>query len=110
MADESMFAWLRLGTGRKPPVLVVSNFTPVERSSRRIGVPKAGFWREVLNTDSSHYGGGDRGNMGGVESSKVAAMGRNHSIEISIPPLTTLFFQLDRSKKMRRDAAKGGTQ
>jgi 1,4-alpha-glucan branching enzyme len=99
--EESLLVWLRLGNGDTPPVLVVSNFTPVERSRRRIGVPKAGTWHEKLNTDSSHYGGGDRGNLGGVDSKRVPAMGRDHSIEITVPPLATLFFELDTNKKSK---------
>lgn len=94
--DESLFCWLRLGDDKTQPVLVVSNFTPVERLDRRIGVPEKGHWREVLNTDSAHYGGGDRGNLGGAESEDVPASGRKHSITITIPPLTTLFFKLER--------------
>ncbi|MGI9355683.1 MAG: 1,4-alpha-glucan branching protein GlgB [Rhizobiaceae bacterium] len=97
--DESLFVWLRLGNDRTPPVLVVSNFTPVERVSRRIGVPEAGLWCEKLNTDSSRYGGGDRGNLGGVKSQSVPASGRNYSIEITVPPLAALFFELEVTKK-----------
>lgn len=92
--EESLFIWLRHGDTGSNPILVISNFTPVERSARRIGVPKAGHWVELLNTDSSHYGGGDRGNLGGVESEEIAASGRDMSISITIPPLSTLFFQL----------------
>jgi len=101
-ADESLLVWLRLGNDKTPPVLVVSNFTPVERVSRRIGVPEAGLWCEKLNTDSSHYGGGDRGNLGGVSSQRVPASGRDHSIEITVPPLATLFFELEATKKKKR--------
>ena len=75
-------------------MLVVSNFTPVERPSRRIGVPEPGYWAERLNTDSEHYGGGGRGNMGGVASEAVASTGWKDSIEITLPPLSTLFFEL----------------
>ena len=93
--EESIFAWLRHGTDDTPPVLVVSNFTPVERTARRIGVPKAGRWLERLNTDSARYGGQDRGNMGFVDSETVAASGRAQSVSLTIPPLSTLFFELD---------------
>ena len=93
--DESLFVWLRKGNAGEAPVLVVTNFTPVERVSRRIGVPASGFWREVLNTDATAYGGSGIGNLGGVASKAVAASGRAHSIEISVPPLSTLFFKLD---------------
>ena len=97
-ADESVFAWIRRGADENPPMLVVSNFTPVERNERRIGVPEPGRWIERLNTDSEHYGGQGRGNLGGVTSQQVAASGRSHSISITLPPLSTLFFQLDRPK------------
>ncbi len=94
-AEESLLAWVRHGDAGSAPVLVVSNFTPVERSARRIGVPKAGFWKEILNTDASLYGGGDRGNLGGVMSEDVVASGRAQSISITVPPLTTLIFELN---------------
>ena len=93
--DESLFAWLRKGEPGQAPVLVVCNFTPVERTARRIGVPQAGFWAERLNTDSAHYGGGDRGNLGGVMSETIEASGRPHSIAVTLPPLSTVFFQLE---------------
>ena len=93
-ADESIFAWLRKGTEGTAPVLVVSNFTPVERTGRRIGVPAPGRWVERLNTDSKSYSGGDRGNMGYKDSKEIAASGRAHSIELTLPPLSTLFFEL----------------
>ena len=98
-ADESLFVWLRLAQGRTPPVLIVSNFTPVERSARRIGVPKAGHWKELLNTDSAHYGGGDRGNLGGVDSTNDESHGFSNSIEITVPSLSTLFFTIETKNK-----------
>ncbi|MGC3937477.1 1,4-alpha-glucan branching protein GlgB [Roseobacter sp. EG26] len=94
--DESILVWVRRGVEGTNPVLVVSNFTPVERSKRRIGVPEQGRWVERLNTNSEFYGGDGRGNMGGVHSEHIAASGRAHSIEITLPPLTTLFFELER--------------
>ena len=100
--EESIFVWLRHAKGRTPPVLVVSNFTPVERSGRRIGVPKPGSWQEIMNTDSAHYGGGNRGNLGGVESTAQAANGFDNSITITVPPLSTLFFTLEPKRKTKR--------
>jgi 1,4-alpha-glucan branching enzyme len=94
--DESVFVWLRRGKGDTPPMLVVSNFTPVERGNRRIGVPEQGRWAERLNTNAQFYGGDGRGNMGGVPSEKIAASGRAQSIKVTLPPLTTLFFELER--------------
>ena len=98
-ADESILAWVRRGADGAPPVLVVSNFTPVERHARRIGVPEPGTWIEVLNTDAGIYGGGDRGNMGSAKSEQVAASGRAHSLSLTLPPLSTLFFVLQKDSK-----------
>lgn len=92
--DESIFAWVRKGYDGTAPVLMVSNFTPVERTGRRIGVPQAGEWVEKLNTDSTYYGGQGRGNMGSVASEAVESAGRANSINLTIPPLSTLFFEL----------------
>jgi len=85
-----VFSWLRLGHDGQPPVAVVSNFTPVERRWR-LGLPRAGRWREALNTDAGLYGGGNRGNMGAVEAAGPAHAGQPHSAEITLPPLSTLF-------------------
>ncbi|QJF51719.1 1,4-alpha-glucan branching protein GlgB [Roseobacter ponti] len=95
-ADESVLVWLRKGRGDTPPVLVVSNFTPVERPARRIGVPEPGRWAERINTNAEAYGGDGRGNMGGVHSEEIAASGRPVSVTVTLPPLTTLFFELER--------------
>jgi 1,4-alpha-glucan branching enzyme len=93
-AEESVFAWARFGEGDAAPVVVVCNFTPVERSAYRLGVPAAGRWIERVNSDAADYGGGGRGNLGGVESRPVAAQGRSDSIEITLPPLSTVVFEL----------------
>ncbi|PUB18973.1 1,4-alpha-glucan branching protein GlgB [Yoonia sediminilitoris] len=94
-AEESIYAWVRKGEDGTKPVLVVSNFTPIERSARRIGVPYSGRWVEKLNTDAAAYAGGNRGNMGFADSEQIAASGRPDSILLTIPPLSTLFFELD---------------
>lgn len=94
-SDESVLAWVRHGTDGASPVLVVCNFTPIERRNYRIGVPKQGRWIERLNTDADHYGGGGCGNLGAVHSDMIAAHGRGQSIRLTLPPLSTLFFELD---------------
>ncbi|MGH8161473.1 MAG: alpha amylase C-terminal domain-containing protein, partial [Gammaproteobacteria bacterium] len=91
-ADQSVFAFLRRGEEGDPSVLVVSNFTPVPRHGYRIGVPRDGHWRELMNTDAAVYGGSNLGNAGGVETEAVAAHGQAHSLSLTLPPLATLFF------------------
>jgi 1,4-alpha-glucan branching enzyme len=93
-AEESVFAWIRHGKDGAAPVLVVSNFTPVERTEHRIGVPHPGRWIERLNSDAEIYGGHGRGNMGFKDSDEIGASGRKHSISLTLPPLSTLFFEL----------------
>ena len=90
-AEHSVLAWLRLGGDADPPVAVLCNFTPVERRDWRIGLPRAGRWREALNTDASIYGGSDRGNMGAVTAEPVAADDQPCSAVLSLPPLATIF-------------------
>jgi 1,4-alpha-glucan branching enzyme len=91
-ADQSVFAWIRHGEAGAA-VLVACNFTPVPRHGYRIGVPDASrSWREILNTDSEHYGGSNMGNGASVlHAERTGAQGRDHSICITIPPLATVF-------------------
>lgn len=88
-AEAGVFAWERkAGEAR---VVVAVNMTPVERIYR-LGFPVAGHWAEALNTDAAVYGGGNRGNLGGIETEAIAAHGRAQSAEIILPPLTALYF------------------
>ena len=82
-----MVAFARFARDRGRLTLCVCNFTPVPRSEYRIGVPRPGFYREVLNSDSAFYGGRDVGNVGGVPSEPVPWHGQPHSIRLSLPPL-----------------------
>jgi 1,4-alpha-glucan branching enzyme len=90
--SNSVFSFLRFAADQ-PPVLVVCNMTPVLRHGYRIGVPHNGAWREILNTDSSHYGGSNVGNAGTVHASDVSAHGQPHSLELVLPPLATIFLR-----------------
>jgi len=101
-ADRSIYAWVRRGDAGDPPCVVVCNFTSIERRDVRIGLPEAGRWREALNTDAGVYGGGDRGNLGGVDADGEGWMGQPASAIMTIPPLATLFFTLDRQGRVGR--------
>ena len=65
--EQSVVALLRKNSAKGDAVLAVFNFTPVPRQNYRVGAPQAGFWKEILNSDAFEYGGGGRGNLGGVE-------------------------------------------
>jgi 1,4-alpha-glucan branching enzyme len=92
---QSVYAFLRYGHEGTPPVLVVSNFTPQPRHDYRLGVPVAGRWRELCNTDSGFYGGSNLGNGGTVETSDVPCHGHQQSIALLLPPLATLILRAE---------------
>ena len=89
-SDDSVLSFLRRGKKPEDFVVVVLNATPVIREHYLVGVPVAGFYREIFNSDGGHYGGSNVGNSGGVQSSPVAAQGRPHSITLTLPPLAAL--------------------
>jgi 1,4-alpha-glucan branching enzyme len=93
-AEHSVFAFVRKPRhGEGPPVLVVSNLTPVPRSNYLLGVPAGGRWRELINSDASEFGGAGWGNFGGVEAAPVRAHGRMQSLCLTLPPLSTLLLE-----------------
>ncbi|MFN8530465.1 MAG: 1,4-alpha-glucan branching protein GlgB [Anaerolineae bacterium] len=96
-ADNSIFAYIRYADDPSDFVVVVANFTPVVRSGYRIGVPEAGRYVELLNSDSSHYGGGNVGNSGGVQTEASPAHGLPHSITLTLPPLGILLLKVERA-------------
>jgi 1,4-alpha-glucan branching enzyme len=71
----------------------VCNFTPVPRLRYQVGVPRGGYWRELLNSDAQIYGGSGLGNLGGVEAEATSIHGRPFSLAITLPPLSVLFFR-----------------
>lgn len=86
---NSVFAWLRHAESAAP-LLVVHNFTPEPRPGYRIGVPRAGSWEVLLNTDSERFTGSNAGSMGSLVSEAVAAHGEAQSLSLDLPPLGTL--------------------
>jgi 1,4-alpha-glucan branching enzyme len=74
-------------------VLVVLNYTPVVRAGYRVGVPRGGEWRELLNSDAAVYGGSGMGNWGAVRAQEIASHGRAQSLELTLPPLGALFLK-----------------
>ncbi|HEX3756985.1 MAG TPA: 1,4-alpha-glucan branching protein GlgB [Rhizomicrobium sp.] len=87
-ADNSVFAFAR-GDG----LLTIINMTPVPRAGYRIGVPLAGRWQEILNTDSAHYGGGNIGNLGALETVSHPSHGFAQSLILTLPPLAALILK-----------------
>jgi len=92
-AEHSVISLLRKGRSSANLLLVVCNFTPVPRYSYRLGVPRAGMWQEILNSDAGRYGGSNMGNLGGVEAVPVPLHGRPYSLTITLPPLSVSLFR-----------------
>nr|WP_228030477.1 1,4-alpha-glucan branching protein GlgB [Gimesia benthica] len=92
-SKNSVFAFQRNSTDDEEHVIVIANFTPVPREGYRIGVPKAGYYHEIINSDAKIYGGSNIGNAGGVYSEKISSHGKNDSITLNLPPLALLIMK-----------------
>jgi 1,4-alpha-glucan branching enzyme len=92
-SDASIVAFVRMARAAGDFVIVVVNFTPVPRPGYRIGVPAAGYYAELLNSDAAAYGGSNMGNRGGVSSEPIARHGFEYSIDLTVPPLACLFLK-----------------
>ncbi len=91
--DASVMAYLRLDPFEENIFAVVGHFTPVIRHGYRVGVPRKGFWREIINTNSQHYGGSGLGNSGGVTTEDIGCDGHEQSLVLTLPPLSTTIFK-----------------
>jgi 1,4-alpha-glucan branching enzyme len=92
-ADNSVFAYCR-GDG---PIITIVNMTPTPRHGYQIGVPHAGRWKEILNSDSAHFAGSNVGNLGLLETISEARHGFEQSLRLTLPPLGAILLKLDTS-------------
>ncbi|MCL4249874.1 MAG: 1,4-alpha-glucan branching protein GlgB [Anaerolineae bacterium] len=91
--DSSVLSYIRFADDPKDFLVVVANFTPVPRQGYTIGVPEAGFYAELLNSDADVYGGSNLGNSGGVQTEAAPHHGYDQSLRVTIPPLGLLVFK-----------------
>jgi len=91
--NHSIVSYLRRGSSTPDVILVVCNFTPVAHGDYRVGVPFAGPWKELLNSDAKEYGGRGLGNLGALEAVPEPIHGRSHSLRLTLPPLGVLVFK-----------------
>ena len=94
--EHSILSFVRQTQDGGATVLVVLNLTPIPRLQYRVGLPKAGFWKEILNSDSELYGGSNMGNMGGVSSENYAVQGQPFSGLLTLPPMSVSAFRFER--------------
>ena len=96
-AENCVVAFCRVGEDPAEDVLAcVCNLTPMPRENYRVGLPRGGRWTEVLNTDAGVYGGSGMGNLGGVDAEAVEWHGQPCSAEVTLPPLSVLWFVPER--------------
>ncbi len=91
--EGSVLSFVRQDQERTRKLLVILNLTPVWRTNYRIGLPQAGWWREVLNSDAEIYGGSNKGNWGGVQAQDYQVHFQSHSAEFTLPPMSVVVFE-----------------
>ncbi|WP_417911936.1 1,4-alpha-glucan branching protein GlgB [Candidatus Electronema sp. TJ] len=91
-SDNSVFSFVRRAKNSGDMLVTVCNFTPVVREKYRIGAPKGGQWRELINSDLECYWGGGLSN-GTVNASPEPACGFEQSLELTLPPLSVLILK-----------------
>ncbi|WP_027340431.1 1,4-alpha-glucan branching protein GlgB [Halonatronum saccharophilum] len=97
-AANSVLSFIRKGENPDEFIICLFNFTPVVRENYRVGVPKEGYYEEILNTDSATYWGSNVGNEGGVYSEEYSWNYRDHSINVTLPPLAGVYFKYKMKK------------
>jgi 1,4-alpha-glucan branching enzyme len=100
-AGKSVVSFLRRYGDDGTVLVVVCNFTPVPRENYRIGVPYAGYWHEVLNSDAPIYGGSGKGNQGGSETVPLPMHGQPISLNLTLPPLSVVVFRMNPDQETR---------
>ncbi|MCB0989926.1 MAG: 1,4-alpha-glucan branching protein GlgB [Acidimicrobiales bacterium] len=90
-ADNSVLVFARHGSPGSSPVVVAINFTPVPRPGYRFGVPGAGSWVELLNSDDHRFGGSGVINEGTFSAEQIGTHGLEQSIQLTLPPLGVVF-------------------
>jgi 1,4-alpha-glucan branching enzyme len=94
--DRSVLAFVRQDTERVSELVAVLNLTPAPHHHYRLGLPRPGKWREVLNSDAAIYGGSNVGNLGGVTAEDFNWHNQSYSAEFTLPPLSVMVFQPER--------------
>jgi 1,4-alpha-glucan branching enzyme len=98
-ALQSVISFMRLGKSTDDILLVICNFTSTTHFKYRVGVPRGGFWKELLNSDAAEYGGSGQANPRSLRAGRISAHGRPYSLEIRLPPLAVVYFKSRRRKK-----------
>lgn len=95
---HSVVSFIRRDKDTNDFAIAVCNFTPQPHAHYRIGVPEAGFYTELFNSDSRKYGGSNMGNLGGKWTDDWSVHNRQYSLDLCLPPLGVLILKLDKNK------------
>jgi 1,4-alpha-glucan branching enzyme len=90
-SEANVFAWARYDQSGNA-LVSITNFSPVVREGYQVGMPSAGVWREVLNTDAHEFGGSGVGNFGSVTAHDGESHGLPAWTTVTLPPLATVWF------------------
>ena len=90
--ENSILSFVRQQKDGAAPVAVILNLTPVPRANYRLGLPRPGKWREILNSDAGIYSGSNAGNLGEVYADEHKCHNQNYSAEIFLPPMSIIAF------------------
>ncbi len=94
--ENSVLSFVRQNKSLSSRLLIILNLTPVLRNGYRLGVPEAGRWAEVLNSDAGLYGGSNQGNLGGVNSQPIASHGHAQSVPVTLGPMGVTVLRLEK--------------
>jgi len=92
-AAENVIAFRRIAPSTGNEIICVSNFSPVVCENHRIGLPRKGSYKQILNTDNEKYCGGGFGVVRSIKAEKIPAHGLDYSAAITLPPLATMWFE-----------------
>jgi 1,4-alpha-glucan branching enzyme len=96
--ENSTISFIRRGKS-SGDIVIVCNFSARAHHGYRIGIPRGGVWRELLNTDAEEYGGSGQGNLGRVEADSLPAHHHTCSLALTLPPLSTIYLKRQESHK-----------
>jgi 1,4-alpha-glucan branching enzyme len=96
---QSVISFMRRGRSTDDILLISCNFTPTTHSKYRVGVPRGSFWKELLNSDATEYGGSGQVNPMSLRADRTSVYGRPYSLEITLPPLAVVYFKSRRRKR-----------
>ncbi len=99
-ADDSMLSFIRRADDGEF-VIAICNFTPAVRHGARFGVPKAGVYEEVFNSDAAEFGGSNVLNENDIPSQEVPWNNRAQSIQVTVPPLATIYLRLKKERPIK---------